>query len=125
MKTPIKRAYWLLFAAEIALYVALLPVFCFVASWESVEPRRAVTQRSPHLHVPENWELVVINHGKVSEWKFGRMSDHPVVAALCISSLIVGVVLALAMRWVRYRLLCKEEKTARGSAGSTDVIQIP
>ncbi|MEP6662770.1 MAG: hypothetical protein ABJC04_03800 [Verrucomicrobiota bacterium] len=64
-------------------WIVMACFFIFISSWLSaVEPTSLTAEEIQELKVDEIWKAVLIQHGKATEWKLGRVSNHPIVFAL-------------------------------------------
>jgi len=84
-----QEARW--FVVSVAcLLLLFLPSFALWAPWSSAIPMPEAAQRYP-AQVNPNWRAVKVNHGVITEWRWGTPRQNPLGYAACSAVLAFSV----------------------------------
>ena len=73
---------WNTLGAGAAFLVAGV-VFLIWAPWPSAMPRKVAVEKYPDIQIPEDWDVVLVNHGHASEWHLGTCDENPLSYGVC------------------------------------------
>lgn len=104
---PIPIAFWLLFrhvcperesraitrlarvgwcTAQIVGVALMLGTFFVLAPWTGALTREDAIAKFPNVEIPAEWPVVVIGHGKASEFRFGTIESNPIGFGLTLTA---------------------------------------
>ena len=69
---------------RVVVTVLMFGLFLLLAPWYGAEQRDVAQRRCPGLDIPAEWDIVVIGHGKASEWHLGTVERNPVPFFVCL-----------------------------------------
>lgn len=86
---------------QLAMCLFGFVLFVVWAPWRHAMSRQVALDRYPDIQIPEEWRVVVVNHGEPHQWHFGTVEENPLGYAICTILFIATFARVFLISWRR------------------------